>query len=304
MKRFLVVFLVFGALILLVLYYLNSIGKLDLIKSRFGIGITPIDWKVNVCKEDGYKVSYPGNMDAHNAFAGENSCPRYYGYSDQLIDEAITLYPTSQQFSNNKEYIIKSKKDLVINGVNARYLEVNHIDLNENESWLVYEYSGNGKYYDLRLNLDYTDPMSESSFSKDTQWGQMVNEYNKTQNGGKNVSNPLAELTTIFHKMAQTFTLTTPVIQPVSKLETCLKTAQKNYDDNENRIRKPTGRPNEFTLDPKESTQIDLQYRQEANSCYRTDYLDKGSNKCLEQYPNDTNKEYDCYIENLPPVML
>ena len=261
----------------------------------------PAGWKVNECIYDGYKISHPADITPHNVFPGDKSCFSQYGYSG--LEEPISVHTYDQRISDDKNHSIKSEKDLTINGIDVRYLEIEMLKDEEAKKFLVYEYPGNGKYYRLLLNLDYHSPRQDLDFYRDTQWEQMVDEYNKAQVGSDDAQITQIDIEDIFHKMAQTFVLTTPESIPVSELEICLKTAQKNFDDNEMIISKPTGAPNTYFYTKEEYDIIYLQYKTEVNLCYRT-HKEKGMKDCFKLYPDNPSKEYDCNFHNIAPVIM
>ena len=257
-------------------------------------------WKVNECIYEGYKISYPGDMTPHNVFPGDNSCVSQYGYWGP--EEPIFIGFSDEKISADEDHIIHSEKEITINGIKARYLEMEiNRDL-EMKQFRIYEYPGNGKYYHLYLNLDYHDPRQDLDFYEDGEWGQMVDELNKEQNLTNEVQYITAsDINDIFHKMAQTFQLITPRPISVSDLEACLNAAQKNLRDNEIKISKPTGNQNEYSYTKEEYDVIYFQYKIETNLCYRK-YKEEGMKDCFQLYPDDPNKEYECNIDNTEPV--
>lgn len=304
-------FLIAGVLFLLITivlgYYLyknfgDEISKETSSEKKTALPETvPPGWKVNECTYEGYKISYPGDMTPHNIFPGDNSCVSQYGYWG--LEEPIFISFSDEKISADEDNIINSEKKITINGIEARYLEMEiNRDL-EMKQFRVYEYPGNGKYYRLFLNLDYHDPRQDLDFHKDTQWGQMVDELNKKQNPTNEVQYTAADIDDIFHKMAQTFQLITPKPIPVSDLEACLNAAQKNLKENEIKISKPTGNTNKHSYTKKEYDVIYFQYKIETNLCYRK-YKEEGMKDCFQLYPDDPNKEYECNIDNIEPVIM
>ena len=234
----------------------------------------PADWKVSKCR-DGYEISYPPEFTPHRSIFSKSLCPTQYGCSGD--EEPISMYTCDQKTSDNRSCRIKSEKELTINGINVRYLKTELISGNgETKNFLTYEYSGNDRYYCLSLNLDYHpyDPRQDLDFYKDTEWDEMTDEYNKAQNNTNNTPIPQIDIKDIFHKMAQTFILTTPEPIPASELETCLGDVIQNMDD--------------FLDNPD-----DIQYKIKENSCYRK-YKEEGMTDCFKLYPNDPEKEWDC----------
>ena len=282
------------------LIYQSHKSKIDnQSKEKSSEETTTIGWKVNKCISDGFEISYPENMYVHNLFPGETSCPREYDFSSGSWPGPISLYPSNQKISEDKDKIIESENEVTINGINAKYLKAS--STTENQKFLIYEYPGNGKYYRLTLKLYSYDSRQDVDFYKESQWDEFVNEYNKSQNPNENTQITQTDITNIFHKMAQTFVLTIPPSStPLSPLENCLKTARKNFDDNEIKISKPSGTPGSYYYSGDDYDVIYLQYKKEVNLCYRASYKEqKATNKCLESNQNDTDKEYDCYTFHL-----
>jgi hypothetical protein len=206
--KFRIILIIFGLFVFLLLsYFLKEYLVQDAPMSG---------WKVNECIYEGYKISYPGDMTPHNIFPLETSCVSQYGYWGG--EEPIFISYSDKKISADKDHIINNDKEITINGIKARYLEMEiNRDL-EMQQFFVYEYPGNDKYYHLYLNLNYKDPRQDLDFYKDTEWGQMVDET-VDKFGNKENKHTAASIENIFHKMAQTFVLTTPKPIPVSELE-------------------------------------------------------------------------------------
>ena len=316
-RKFKIIFIIFGLFVFLVLGYFaanhflkeystkqKSPEQLVSYNGREEMGAKQESeisgWKINECIHEGYKISYPEDMTPHNIFPQDNSCASQYGYS--MLEEPIFIGSSNTKISADEDHIINSEKEITINGIKARYLEMKiNRDL-EMKKFLVYEYPGNGKYYHLYLNLDYHNTLEDLDFYKDTQWDEMIDEINKSRDPTNFNQYTMDDIENIFHEMAQTFELTVPKTIPVSDLEACLNTAQENQRDNEKKIRKPTGNPNEYSISREDSHAIYLQYITETNLCYRK-YKEEGMEDCYQQYPNDADKEYECNFYNIEPVL-
>lgn len=311
-RKFKIIFIIFGLFVFLSLSYfvigrflkeyltqqksveqfVNNISKEELeTKQEYEIS----GWKVNECVYEGYKISYPGDMTPHNIFPRDNSCVSQYGYWG--LEEPIFIGSSQESISADENHIINSDKEITINGIKARYLEMKiNRDL-EMKKFLVYEFPGNDKYYHLYLNLDYHDPLQDLDFYKDTQWDEMIDEMVEEFGTNEN-KHTAAEIENIFHKMAQTFELTVPKTIPVSNSEACLNNARENLSDNEMKIRKPTGNPNEYTFNKEEYDVINFQFKTEVNLCYRK-YKEEGMKDCFQLNPDDPDKEYECNFYNM-----
>ena len=248
---------------------------------------TQDEWRTYDCKHKGYKVSFPEKLKI-NRFDGDPECPENF-------EGGIYLLRTNTDFLVADDFQVLEKENVTINGIEAMFAKVK-LKNNEKTSngMLLYQYKRGDDYYYLKLDLDYEDPLEQLDFYKDTEWGKMNEEYNKQVN---NKQSPI-NIEDIFHKMAQTFVLTTPEPTPVSELEVCLKTAQKNLDDNEIKISKPTGEQNTYSYTKEEFEIIYLQYQTEVNLCYRA-HKEKGMKDCFELYPDDPSEEYDCNFDNI-----
>ncbi len=259
----------------------------------------PVGWKTNECKYDGYKISYPPEMTPHIEFPGEGSCAYAYGYSS--IESPIKVFHTNQSQIDGKTFQALSEKEVLIDGIKAKYMQIREVSTKT--QYLVYEILGNNLYYYVRLELNYQNPMQEMDFYKDSNWGDMVNAYNKAIYGTPSATPTQEDMVNIFQQIAQTFVLTPLVPTPTPYdylLRNCLDVANSNKRKAEDKTCKPTGKlDGSCTIENSDMTIILQQFYLEANKCYRSSYPDSTTNDCLKNNLNDPKKEWDCYSKQI-----
>lgn len=161
----------------------------------------PAGWKTNICKYDGYEISYPPEIIAHKIFPWLEGCLDVYGYSS--IEDPIKTYRTDKRQTDGIYFRSLNEKNVLINGKQAKYMQVEEISTKN--QYLLYEIPRGKRYYYVRLELDYKSPTEELDFYKDTDWQKMTDAYYDAVSATSSVSPAQRDMVKIFHQMAQTF---------------------------------------------------------------------------------------------------